>query len=515
MLVAFWGMESRFGRIQGSTPVFQALATLAWEPRRATYFRSELFDALTMVQRGHIEADTMTGSWAGAMGQTQFMPSSYLKFAVDFDGDERRDIWKSTPDTLASMANYLKGFGWKSDETWGREVTVSAAAQRGDRRSIPKRTEGCYAQRNMTERRPLAMWQKLGVRRVDGGPLPKANMQAGLVDVGERKFLVYPNYEAIIAYNCAHYYALTVGLLADRLTVDRRLSLRGHAYAKRALMTPRDRFAREIERTRRSRHSALRFDRHRDRHRTGDINRRAEDRHAAAAFVGSDKTRAHRRSTGDEPHLINLSSRQRRQIVRREHHAALPAPQRAARGLRRGGRALQIDACQIGRGEHRHCRLRLECDAARIDHRAIGSGQTHLRHLEPCFEALDARAQVHRIQTGRGRQRTHARVRQPIAPSPIARARARSSCARDRAVVARTDGEQHAIAQRGARRHLWNGLRQTCGHASERAHLRRARSHSARWDSNARRSSGSSAPSTYAGARTTISSCMPLMRLPP
>jgi len=216
MLVAFWGMESRFGRIQGSTPVFQALATLAWEPRRASYFRTELFDALTMVQRGHIEAGTMTGSWAGAMGQTQFMPSSYLKFAVDFDGDERRDIWRSTPDTIASMANYLKGFGWKSDETWGREVKVNADASRAIA-TIPKRTDGCYAQRNMTERRPLAQWQKIGVRRVDGGALPKANIQAGLVDVGERKFLVYSNYDAIIAYNCAHYYALTVGLLADRL----------------------------------------------------------------------------------------------------------------------------------------------------------------------------------------------------------------------------------------------------------------------------------------------------------
>ena len=128
-LVAFWGIESRYGRMQGSTPVFQALATLAWEPRRATYFRAELYNALTMVQRRHIEAATMTGSWAGAMGQTQFMPSSYLRFAVDFDGDDRRDIWKSTPDTLASMANYLKGFGWKNDETWGREVTISDDAQ--------------------------------------------------------------------------------------------------------------------------------------------------------------------------------------------------------------------------------------------------------------------------------------------------------------------------------------------------------------------------------------------------
>ena len=216
VLVAFWGMESRYGRIQGSTPVFQALATLAWEPRRSSYFRGELFDALTMVQRGHIEAGTMTGSWAGAMGQTQFMPSSYLKFAVDFDGDDRRDIWKSTPDTLASMANYLKGFGWKSDETWGREVKVNADTSRAIA-TIPKRTDGCYAQRNMTERRPLTQWQKLGVRRADGGPLPKADIDASLVDVGERKFLVYRNYDAIIAYNCAHYYALTVGLLADRL----------------------------------------------------------------------------------------------------------------------------------------------------------------------------------------------------------------------------------------------------------------------------------------------------------
>lgn len=217
VLVAFWGMESRFGRIQGRTPVFQALATLAWEPRRAAYFRRELFDALTMVQRGHIDADTMTGSWAGAMGQTQFMPSSYLKYAVDFDGDDRRDIWTSTPDTLASIANYLKGFGWNREETWGREVKISAAARDAIAASIPKRTDGCYAQRNMTERRPLAEWQKLGVRRIDGGPLPKANVQGGLVDVGERTFLVYSNYDAIIAYNCAHYYALTVGLLADRL----------------------------------------------------------------------------------------------------------------------------------------------------------------------------------------------------------------------------------------------------------------------------------------------------------
>jgi membrane-bound lytic murein transglycosylase B len=216
-LIAAWGMESRYGRVTGNIPVFQALATLAWEPRRSSMFRNELFNALTMVQRGHIEAKTMTGSWAGAMGQTQFMPSSYLRFAVDFDGDDRRDIWKSTPDSLASIANYFRGSGWKEGETWGREVSVGPDAQDKIAASIPKRTGGCFAIRNMTERRPLAEWQKLGVRRVNGGALPRADVEAGLVDVGERKFLVYPNYDVLLAYNCAHYYALTVGLLADRL----------------------------------------------------------------------------------------------------------------------------------------------------------------------------------------------------------------------------------------------------------------------------------------------------------
>jgi membrane-bound lytic murein transglycosylase B len=216
-VLAIWGMESRYGRLTGRTPVFQALATLAWEPRRAAYFRGELFDALSMVQSGHIDARSMTGSWAGAMGQAQFMPSNYLKYAVDFDRDGRTDIWRNTGDSLASIANYLKGYGWKNDQTWGREVQVPEGARATIAQSIPKRTEGCYALRNMTERVPLERWQKLGVRRVDGGPLPQSEVPAGLVDVGERMFLVYPNYDAILGYNCAHYYALTVALLADQL----------------------------------------------------------------------------------------------------------------------------------------------------------------------------------------------------------------------------------------------------------------------------------------------------------
>ena len=215
-LISIWGMESRFGQNTGRTPVFQALATLAWEPRRATFFRGELFNALTMVDRGYIDAKTMTGSWAGAMGQTQFMPSSYLAYAVDFDGDGRRDIWQSTPDALASIANYLKGAGWNQEETWGREVRVSAGAQ-ARVAAIPNRTGGCSAIRSMTERRPLQEWQELGVRNRDGGPLPRADVSGGLVDVGDRRFLVYGNYDAILSYNCSHFYALTVALYADSL----------------------------------------------------------------------------------------------------------------------------------------------------------------------------------------------------------------------------------------------------------------------------------------------------------
>lgn len=217
-VVAIWGMETRYGRITGRTPIFRALATLAWEPRRADYFRGELFDALTMVRRGHIEAKAMTGSWAGAMGHPQFMPSSYLKHAVDFDDDGRRDIWRSVPDALASIANYLKSYDWQDDETWGREVRVPAAARARISKEVEMRTEGCYALRNMTRRRDLEDWAELGVRRADGRPLPRADVDASLVITGDnRTFLAYRNYEAILGYNCAHYYAISIGTLADRL----------------------------------------------------------------------------------------------------------------------------------------------------------------------------------------------------------------------------------------------------------------------------------------------------------
>jgi membrane-bound lytic murein transglycosylase B len=160
----------------------------------------------------------MVGSWAGAMGHPQFMPSSYLKHAVDFDDDGRRDIWRSVPDALASIANYLKSYDWQDDETWGREVRVSAPARARITEEVKMRTEGCFAVRNMTERRDLEDWDELGVRRADGKPLPRADVDASLVTTGDqRTFLVYRNYEAILGYNCAHYYALSVAMLGDRL----------------------------------------------------------------------------------------------------------------------------------------------------------------------------------------------------------------------------------------------------------------------------------------------------------
>jgi membrane-bound lytic murein transglycosylase B len=216
-VVAVWGLESQFGRSPGQIPLFQALATLAWEPRRATFFRAQLYDALTIVARGDIEESRLTGSWAGAMGQPQFMPSSYLEYAVDFDGDGRRDIWASHADTFASIANYLKRHGWRGGETWGREVRVSPAAAQRIGASLEPRPSGCTAVRSIRGPARLADWQRMGVRRPGGGNLPNVHREAGLIGVGRRHFLVYGNYEALLRYNCAHHYALTVAMLADRI----------------------------------------------------------------------------------------------------------------------------------------------------------------------------------------------------------------------------------------------------------------------------------------------------------
>lgn len=216
IVVAVWGLESNFGRFAGVRPTIPTLATLAYDPRRSSLFRRELFSALEIVDRGDIELEYLKGSWAGALGQPQFMPSSYLKYAQDFDGDGRRDIWTSHADVFASIAYYLQEHGWTDGERWGREVQVPARL-REDLDALPRRTEGCRALRTMTLPRPLDEWSSLGLRTAGGGALPAADMTASLVAAGKRYFLVYRNYEALLQYNCSHSYALSVALLADRI----------------------------------------------------------------------------------------------------------------------------------------------------------------------------------------------------------------------------------------------------------------------------------------------------------
>jgi membrane-bound lytic murein transglycosylase B len=216
VIVSIWGLESNFGRFSGVRPTIQALATLAWEGRRGAFFRGELLDALTVVDRGYIGLDALRGSWAGAMGQPQFMPSSYLKFAEDFDEDGDRDIWRSPPDVFASIANYLRAHGWVAGRTWGREVRLRGGFDELAT-SVGRRADGCRAEREMTLPLPLADWQSRGVRTIAGRALPRADFEASLMTTGRQAFLVYGNYQALLEYNCAHSYALAVALLSERL----------------------------------------------------------------------------------------------------------------------------------------------------------------------------------------------------------------------------------------------------------------------------------------------------------
>jgi len=205
-VVALWGIESNFGKRMGSYPVVHALATLAHDGRRSSFFRGELLHALNILDDGHIEPDRMLGSWAGAMGQPQFMPSSFRQYAVDHDGDSRADIWHSTADTLASAANYLSRNGWRGDVIWGREVRLPADF---DAQLVGRKI-----------RRPLAEWQALGVRRPDGSDLPRADIKAAIVKPGGENgtaYVVYHNYNVILRWNRSDYFATAVGILADRI----------------------------------------------------------------------------------------------------------------------------------------------------------------------------------------------------------------------------------------------------------------------------------------------------------
>ncbi|MFM2042180.1 MAG: putative rane-bound lytic murein transglycosylase [Pseudomonadota bacterium] len=205
-IVALWGKETDFGRNTGGFMVPAALATLAHDGRRSGFFRNELLNALRILEEGHIEPAAMKGSWAGAMGQSQFMPSSFLRYAQDFDGDGHKDIWGTLPDVFASIANYLAMEGWKGDQTWGREV------------KLPKGFNTAHA--GLPIRKSLREWQGLGVRRLTGAALPTVDIQASLVlpdGPGGRAFLAYDNFRTLMHWNRSTYFATSVGILADRI----------------------------------------------------------------------------------------------------------------------------------------------------------------------------------------------------------------------------------------------------------------------------------------------------------
>lgn len=217
-IVAIWGMETNYGKYFPSEDAIQALATLAYDPRRGAYFRKELFAALEILNDDFITPPEMKASWAGAMGQPQFMPTSYLQYADDFDGDGHKDIWNNKGDIFGSVANYLRSYKWRGDQTWGFEVSLPEgfAAKLHDVGSYDQ--GGCRAMNQHSRALKLSEWQAMGVRDREGSDLPPGDLEATMVEPdGEtgRAFLTFGNYRAILRYNCANFYAIAVGRLAD------------------------------------------------------------------------------------------------------------------------------------------------------------------------------------------------------------------------------------------------------------------------------------------------------------
>lgn len=207
-IVALWGVETNFGRLQGNYQIISALATLAYDGRREALFKKQLFAALQILEDKHISKEKFLGSWAGAMGQSQFMPTSFLAYAYDFDGDGKKDIWNNKADVFASIANYLSSEGWNGKYTWGRQV------------KLPADFNYELAGLKKDKMKSLDEWQKLGVRRYDGSHLPTTNIKASLImpdDEKGRIYLVYNNYHTLMHWNRSTYFGSAVGLLSDMI----------------------------------------------------------------------------------------------------------------------------------------------------------------------------------------------------------------------------------------------------------------------------------------------------------
>lgn len=213
VLVGFWGLETDFGKVMGNMETLRSLATLAFDCRRPDEFKEQLLDALRVIQRGDLTPPEMRGPWAGEVGQFQFVPSVYYKYAVDFDGDGRRNLISNTPDALASAANYLDGLGWKPGQPWLEEVVVPA--------NLP------WDQADVTIKKPRSFWAQHGVTYRNGKPVPADNMPAGLLLPMGRNgpaFLAYPNFDVYLQWNQSLVYSTTAGYYATRLAGAPQLS---------------------------------------------------------------------------------------------------------------------------------------------------------------------------------------------------------------------------------------------------------------------------------------------------
>ena len=222
-IVALWGLESSFGKFMGNYSVPSALATMAYDGRREAFFRAEFFLALDILQQGHVKLADMKGSWAGAMGQSQFMPSAFMSYAQDGDGDGHINIWQSRSDAFASIANYLKTQGWDNSQTWGREVRVPPHFDFAN--VIPKgsKDRAQWLQWWAKSERSLAAWNSLGVRTKDGKTLPQRDIKAAMVmpdDEQGRVYLAYSNYQTLMHWNRSYYFVTSVGYLADLIVAE-------------------------------------------------------------------------------------------------------------------------------------------------------------------------------------------------------------------------------------------------------------------------------------------------------
>jgi len=208
-LVALWGIETDFGRVTGDLPVIGALATLAYDGRRSEFFRRECLAALRLADDGVLQLPQMKGSWAGAMGELQFLPSVFARYAVDYNGNGRIDIWQERGDIFASGANYLRASGWQKDQGWGVEIALPPDINQ--------------EQLGLAKGKDANAWQALGVRRLDGRPFPPAMTPSAIIQpdgAAGRSFLVFANYHVLLTWNRSHYYAIGVGMLADSFLSD-------------------------------------------------------------------------------------------------------------------------------------------------------------------------------------------------------------------------------------------------------------------------------------------------------